>query len=137
MKGTFDSLTGLFDRVGLQKNVRKMVRMLFCLCHAVGTQFEAAYERQMTGERLTYRDCHKLWVQCPDRGVNLVAGSLAVHWQMQHAVYMGVGVGYQWENPLPPAENPKTYLMSFPRSAGPRECPVKECMGSEANRMYL
>ena len=45
----------VFDMVGLQKNSRKKVRMLFCPFYVVGTQLEATYKWQMTGEGITYR----------------------------------------------------------------------------------
>ena len=46
----FSTLVGLFDRVGLQTNIRKTVGMVCRTCQAAGTQLEAAYGRQMTGE---------------------------------------------------------------------------------------
>ena len=49
LKGGFDTLTRLFDRVGLQNNVGKTVRVLCRPWCAVGTKLEAAYERQITG----------------------------------------------------------------------------------------
>ena len=79
MQGEFDTLTGLFDRVGLQKNVRKTVGII---CHplcAAGTQLEAVYERRMTGEGIIYRSRQRVRVQCPYYGENLKLGLLAVH----------------------------------------------------------
>ena len=38
LQGDFDTLTGLFDRVGLRKNVVKIVGMICHPCRAVGTQ---------------------------------------------------------------------------------------------------
>ena len=55
LQGAFSTLVGLFDRVGLRKNVRKTVGMVFRPCQAEGTQLEAAYWRQMTGEGPSYR----------------------------------------------------------------------------------
>ena len=49
IQGLLDTLNGLFDRVGLHTNVRNTFRMLFRPYHAVGTQLDAAYERQMMG----------------------------------------------------------------------------------------
>ena len=45
MQGEFDILTVLFDRVGLQENVRKRVRMIFCPCRSAGNQSKAAYKQ--------------------------------------------------------------------------------------------
>ena len=37
LQGEFDTLTGLFDRVELGKNVRKTIRMICHPCRTVGT----------------------------------------------------------------------------------------------------
>ena len=44
IQGVFSILIGLFDWVGLSKNVGKTVGMVERPCQAVGTQSEAAYE---------------------------------------------------------------------------------------------
>ena len=64
-------------------------------CRVFGIQSEAAYERQMMGEGLTYRAHQCLQVQCPEFGAYL-AKLLASHQLTQH----GVGVGDKWETPL-------------------------------------
>ena len=38
--GAFNTLTGLFERVGIRKNVGKTVNMICRPCRAVGTQSE-------------------------------------------------------------------------------------------------
>ena len=55
LQGEFDTLTGLFDRVGFWTNVCKMVRMLCHPCCAVRNQSEESYNCRMTGAGLTYR----------------------------------------------------------------------------------
>ena len=50
LQGTFNTLVGLFDRVGLRKNVGKTVSMVCHPCQAVGNLLEAAYGRSVTGE---------------------------------------------------------------------------------------
>ena len=45
----FGTLTRLFDIVGFQKNIRKMVGMLFRPCHTAGTKSEAAYGQIING----------------------------------------------------------------------------------------
>ena len=45
----FDTLTGLFGRMGLKKNVRKTVGMVCHPCQADGVQVNEAYTRRMTG----------------------------------------------------------------------------------------
>ena len=41
LQGAFSTLIGLFNRVGLQTNVRKTVGMVCLPCQATGTQSEA------------------------------------------------------------------------------------------------
>ena len=55
IQGLFNNLTGLFYRVGIQKNSRKTVGIVCRPYLAVGNQLEAAYDQQMKGEVLTYR----------------------------------------------------------------------------------
>ena len=79
LQGALDTLTGLFGRVGLHKNVGNTVRMICRPCRTTGTQSEASYKRRMTGEGIIYRDRQRIRLQCPDCGTDLVEGSLAVH----------------------------------------------------------
>ena len=95
MKGVFNTLTGLFDRVGLMTNVSNTVGMLCRPCCAVRTHLDAAYEQLMMGEGITYRYLQRLWVKCPECGTDLAAGSLVAHHQKQHVVELGD----QWETP--------------------------------------
>ena len=46
----FDFLTGLFDRVGLRKNVCKTVGTLYQPCRAAWVRADKAYTRRMAGE---------------------------------------------------------------------------------------
>ena len=75
--------------------------MLFCPFSVVGTQLEATYKWQITGEGLAYWARQKLRVHCSDFGVDLVAGLLDVHWQTQHVVDKGLGGEEKWETPHP------------------------------------
>ena len=54
LQGSFDTLTGLFDRVGIRTNFKKMVRIICLPYRVVGTQLVAAYKRRTTGGRLVY-----------------------------------------------------------------------------------
>ena len=56
IQDAFNTLVGLFDRVGLWNNVGKTVGMVCCPCQAVGNQSEAAYGRHIMGEGSTYRE---------------------------------------------------------------------------------
>ena len=69
LQGSFNTLLGLFCQVGLQTNVRKMVRMVCCTCQAAGTQSEAEYKQCMTGAGLAYRwRRQRFRVQCSECG---------------------------------------------------------------------
>ena len=50
IKRFFDVLTGLFERVGLQTNTAKTVRMVYRPWHAPGALLEKAYKIRMTGK---------------------------------------------------------------------------------------
>ena len=52
LQGAFNTLVGLFNRVGLQNNVGKTVGMVCRTCQAAGTQLEAAYEQRTTSTGL-------------------------------------------------------------------------------------
>ena len=53
LQGVYDALTGLFEIVGLRKNVRETVGMICCPCWTAGAQLDTPYKRRMTGEGLT------------------------------------------------------------------------------------
>ena len=56
IQGAFNALVGLFDRVGLQTNVGKIVRMVCHPCQAAGNITEAAYRRRITEKGNSYRE---------------------------------------------------------------------------------
>ena len=53
---TFDTLTGLFNRVGLQINVRKTVGMVCRLFRVDGVQEYEAYTRRMKGKGQSFKE---------------------------------------------------------------------------------
>ena len=59
LQGSFSTLVGMFDRVGMNTNVGKMVGRVFRLCQSAGTQLEAAYEQHIMGAGPSYweRQC--------------------------------------------------------------------------------
>ena len=77
MQGDFDTLTVLFDRMGLQEKVRNMVGILYRPCTAVGTQSEETYENWMMREVLTHLFHQRMRLQCKDCGSDLGEGLLA------------------------------------------------------------
>ena len=55
LQWAFTQLVGLFDRVGLNTNIKNTVSMICRPCTAAGNWSEEAYGRFMTGEGLTFR----------------------------------------------------------------------------------
>ena len=49
LQSEFDTLMGLFDRLGLRTNFRKTVEVVFRMCRADGVRADKAYTRRMTG----------------------------------------------------------------------------------------
>ena len=45
----FDTLTGIFDQVGLLKNFRKTVGMVYQTWQVVGVRSDKSYKLRMTG----------------------------------------------------------------------------------------
>ena len=56
LQGVFNTLVGLFDRVGLRANFGKTVGMVCNPCQTAGNLSEAAHERRVTGEGPTYME---------------------------------------------------------------------------------
>ena len=84
LQGAFNTLFGLFDRVGLRKNVRETVGMVCRPCQAEENQLKSEYGRWIMGEGPTYREKQKVWVQCREFGEEMAAGSVAGHTITQH-----------------------------------------------------
>ena len=84
LQWAFTTLVGLFDRVGLHKNVGKTVSMTCRPCPTSGNQSEVAYRCKMTGEEPAYRERKRERVECGDCGKGVAAGSLYVHRMVQH-----------------------------------------------------
>ena len=68
LQGAFNALVGLFDRVGLQTNVRKTVGMVCHPCQAAGNITKAAYGRRIMGEGNSYRERQRDQVECEECG---------------------------------------------------------------------
>ena len=79
LQGAFNTLIGLFGRVGMRKNVGKKFGMVCHPCQAAGNMSEAAYRRRVTGKGTTYRERLKGQVACCACGELLVAVYLTIH----------------------------------------------------------
>ena len=84
LQWAFNALVGLFERVGIRKNVGKTVSMVCRPCQAAGNQSEAEYGRKMTGEGPTYRERQKERVDCGKCRKEMAVGLLASHGMTQH-----------------------------------------------------
>ena len=111
LQGSFITLVGLFNRVGLWNNFWKTVSMVCRLCQAAGTQLEAAYGRWVTGEGPSYWEWQRGRVQCKECGEEMALGSLAGHMQTQHG--RSAEGRRSWET-MYPGEDPRTYRMKLP-----------------------
>ena len=112
LQRAFDVLTGLFNRVVLRKNTSKTIGMVFQPCHTPGGMSEEAYERRTTGEGPTFWGCQRRRVECPECRVEVSAGSLLMHHQIQPSL----GRGGRWGSPpLPPPREAQNYRLYFPK----------------------
>ena len=75
---------GLFDRVGLKTNCKKMVSITCRPCSKPGNRSEETYSHTMTGDGPTPRERKKERVTCGDCGKEMTAGSLDSRRMTQH-----------------------------------------------------
>ena len=134
LQSEFNTLVGLFDRVGLRTNIGKTVGMVCRPCQAAGNQLEAAYGRRITGEGPTYRECQKGRVHCRECGEEMAAGSMAGHTMTQHG--QAAEARQSWKTSTT-GEEPQKYLIAFPDKGGPRSCPVEGFLGRATTRMTM
>ena len=86
LQWAFTQLVGLFDRVGLNTNTRKMVSMTCRPCNTTGNRLEEAYGRLITGEGPTFRERKRERFTCGDCGKEVAAGLLDSHRMTQHGI---------------------------------------------------
>ena len=55
LQTAFDMLIGIFERVGLQTNIRKTVGMAFQRCGVVRFRADEAYKHRMMGDVQSYQ----------------------------------------------------------------------------------
>ena len=114
----FDTLTGLFDWVGMKTNFKKTVGVVCHPCRAFGVQADEAYTRRMTGEGSSYKERQWERINFPEWGKYLARVSLTSHRQTQHGVAKG-GSGQEGDGEVG-GDNPRTFRMTFLAKAGPR-----------------
>ena len=103
MQGAFDTLVGLFDRVGLRTNIGKTVGIVCRSCQAAGTQSEALYEQEITEEGLSYRERQRVRVKCLECGEEMAMGFLEVHQHTQNE--KAEGGRRRWDTTAPGGEH--------------------------------
>ena len=85
LQGVFSALEAIFDRVGLQKNVDKIVSVACHPCRAgSGNRTTEGYRRRMTGDGNSFRERQRERVACSECGAELAAGSLSSHFMTRH-----------------------------------------------------
>ena len=102
LQRSFGVLIDLYNRIGIQTNVRKMAIMVCRTCHTPDGLLEAAYEQHVTGIGPSYQEWLRCRVQFPECGVELTLGSLLVH----QKILSCVGRGGQGTPTLPPPGGP-------------------------------
>ena len=89
IQGAFNALVCLFDRVGLQTNVWKIVGMVCHPCQAAVNITQTEYRRNLTGEGRSYRERQQDWVECEECGEQLAVGSMSSHLMTRHGKAAG------------------------------------------------
>ena len=123
LQTVFYMLTGLFDHLGLNKNVRKTVGMVLCPCQAAEVRADKAYTWRMKGLGRSYKERQWERVICPECGKDLERGQLDAHFQTQNGM-VNWGLG-QEEDREGRGDKPRTYRMEFLAKSGLRPCPVE------------
>ena len=75
---------GMFDRVGLQKNLNKTKEMICTLGFIWGQQGAEAYKRRSTGEGTTFWEIKRTRVIYEECGETMAASSLRHHMERAH-----------------------------------------------------
>ena len=135
LQWAFNTLVGLFERVGLRTNIGKTVSMACRLCPATGNQSEAAYGRKMTGNGPTYCKKRKKRVECGDCGKEMAAGSLETHLMIQHG--KAKMDKWSWNEVATGGGETQTYRIEFSTKGGTREYPVESCPGRARTRTAM
>ena len=79
LQTTFDTMTGLFDRVGLKTNVWETVGVVCHPCLAARVRADKAYTQRMKGEERSNKKRQREQVNCPECGKDLARDILDAH----------------------------------------------------------
>ena len=111
LQSAFDMLIGLFDRMGLRKNFRKTVIIVFQTCWGFWVRKDKAYKFWMTGEGRSYQERQQERATFPECRKDLARGSMANHRQTQHGMVRGGGG--QKDDERYGGNNPRNLRMRF------------------------
>lgn len=133
LQGAFDTLSGLFERVGLRTNEDKTKAMV-CTPGSIRSQVsQQAYKRRWDGHGPSYRQRKRHRTSCPECGKELREGSLVSHLRTQHGMDLPGNAGVA----PPPAPNPVEYRVNFPPTLDTVECPAEGCPYLARSRTLL
>ena len=79
LQTAFNAMMGLFDRVGLNKNVQETVGMVCHPFRAAGVRADKSYTQQMKVSWRSYKEIQREQVNFPECGKELARGSLSDH----------------------------------------------------------
>ena len=89
LQSAFDFVTGLFEWVGLQTNVRNTVGMVCRPCREARARADKAYTRRTTRERRSFKEQQREWVSCPElRGPTQDAPYDLIVWYVSKIIYL-------------------------------------------------
>ena len=133
LQGSFSALVAIFDRVGLQTNVDKTVRMAFQPCRAgSGNRTAEGYRRRITGEGNSFQKRQRERVACGECGAEIAAGSLSSHLMTRHG--KAAPRRHLWAPQT--TGGPRTYKINFPQG-NRRQFPVEGCPGVSETRAAM
>ena len=131
LQEAMDSLTALFDHVGLRTNTDK-TKSMTCLPGKVRTRLlDEVYTRMKAGF-LTQDEWDQRRVQCDTCGKDLSAASLGDHLESQHDIYQSKVI-----NKSLVIDGPPRTFNCEPNVAGCFHCPVPGCVGEATTKWNM
>ena len=82
LKSAFDTLTGLFDQVGLHINVRKTMGVVCRPCQAARVRTDESYTQRMAGEGWSFKEWQQERVICLESVKDMAKGSMVTYRQI-------------------------------------------------------
>ena len=133
LQDAFSALVAIFDRVGLQTNFDKTVRMACQPCRVgTGNRTTDGYRRRLTGDGNSFRERQRERVACGECGAEIASGSLSSHLMTRHG--KAAPRRHLWAPQT--TGGPRTYKMNFPKGSR-RKCPMEGCPGVSETRAVM